>query len=185
MTADRAPAGPPLAPVRGSARGPSPGVVLLLVTAAVVAAIAVAVRSAPAPAPSQQPRPSTLPVASPAASALGAPVASPSAVPSALPPAPGTVVVLRGVADPGGALGALAGCSPILRVTGQAVPAIKGSDVDATAVAEGRETGWIFVPPGIQAVTRVWLGDDVVELARAAGRPAVAVGTNGDVWLGG
>ncbi len=57
--------------------------------------------------------------------------------------------------------------------------------MDATAVAAGRETGWIFVPPGIQAVTRVWLGDDVVELARAAGRPVVAVGTNGDVWLGG
>jgi hypothetical protein len=57
--------------------------------------------------------------------------------------------------------------------------------VDATAVAAGRETGWIFVPPGIQAVTRVWLGDDVVALARAAGRPVVAVGTNGDVWLGG
>jgi hypothetical protein len=163
--------------------------VLLLLTAAVVSAIALAVGTAPRPAPAPKPASSPLALASTfastAASADTAP--SPQAAPSSKPPIGdvSTIVVLRGVVDPGKTLGTLAGCTPLFRVTGQAIPAISGTAVDAATVAAGRETGWLFVPPGIQALTRVWLGDDVVELARAAGSPVVAMGTDGDVWLGG
>jgi hypothetical protein len=187
VTVEREPAGAPIAPIRGSPRGPSAGLALLLVAAAVTGAIVAAVLSGaePAPAPSlavvapSPPVPTSTVPRSPRASPAPAPV------PPAIPASPSTVLVIRGVTDPGATLGELAGCSPLLRVPGQPAPAIRGADVDATAQAAGRDTGWLFVPPGIQAVTRVWLGDGVIELARAAGRPVVAVGVDGEVWLGG
>jgi hypothetical protein len=99
----------------------------------------------------------------------------------------GTVLVLRTAADPAGDLAALTGCSGSARTTGQTLfPPIRGSDVDTIAAAAGRASGsWLFVPPGIQASTRVWLGDDLVGLAQAVGQPVVAVGPKGEVWLGG
>lgn len=180
MSADREPAGSPITPLGGTPRGPSAGVALALVGAAVMAAIVIAVVSSPAPLPAP-----SLALASPSAAA---PSASPLA---SLRPSPGidapatTVIVLRGVADPAAALAGLAACAPLVRVHGQPSAAIKGADVDTAAASAGRDGGWLFVPPGIQAVTRVWLGDDVVELAQAAGRQLVAVGIRGDVWLGG
>lgn len=187
MSAHREPAGSPLAPLGGAPRGPSAGVALALLAAAVVGAIAVALVSSPPALP-----PPSLAVVPPSASSSAVPsghVHGPPATlpsPSGAPSAPtSTVVVLRDAADPGRALAELAGCSPLRRFAGQSAPPIKGADVDATAAAAGRTDGWLFVPPGIQAVTRVWLGSDVVELAEAAGRPAVAVGSRGEVWLGG
>jgi hypothetical protein len=96
-----------------------------------------------------------------------------------------TVIVLRGVGDPAGVLGELTGCAGTNRVRSQASPAVKGADVDAVVASSGRTSGWVFVPPGIQAATKVWLGTDVVELAKAVGEHVVAIGTDGAVWLGG
>jgi hypothetical protein len=98
-----------------------------------------------------------------------------------------TVVVLRDVADPPDTLAALTGCEGSARHTGDPlIPAIQAAVVDSVAEAAGRTNdGWLFVPPGIQASTRVWLGDDVVRLAQAVGEPVVAIGTRGEVWLGG
>ncbi len=142
-------------------------------------AVAIVVAMVPAPAPSPSPLAAVFASPSSADSAL------PSAVPTRTPQVTTTVVVLRVANDPGGAIATLTGCKGLTRVAGQVSPNIKGSEVDATAAAAGRTTGWIFVPPGIQAATKVWLGDDVVELALAAGQQVVAADAKGEIWLGG
>lgn len=183
MTADPEPAGWPVGPVRRSSRGPSAGLVLAAVVAVVVAAVVIAFATAPGPAPDAS-RPAVADV-SPSPSAT-TPAEAPSSAPRlAAAATPGTVILLRGVADPAGALGALTGCTHLRRVSGPELAAIRGVDVDAVVQQAGRGDGWLFVPPGLQAATKVWLGDDVVGLALAVGQPLVAVGTQGDVWLGG
>jgi hypothetical protein len=181
MTADREPTGSPITAVHHSARGPSAGFALVVVVASVTAAIAVAVLSAPAP----QPAPSLVALLSTSTS----PSALPRATSQPTPPtgqAASTILVLRGEANPLGAFMALTGCVAGERVTGYPLtPGIKGADVDSVAAAAGRDTGWLFVPPGIQASSRVWLGQDLVELARAVGQPVVSVNRSGEVWLGG
>ena len=191
MTADREPSGSPVTAVRRSTRGPSAGLALLVVIGAIAAAIGLALANGPGPAPS----PVAVVSASPTATAQRHPVATIPA-PVIAPPTPAiapvpasadTVLVLRDVADPAGTLAALTGCSGSARTRGQTpFPPIKGSDVDTIAADAGRGPGsWLFVPPGIQASTRVWLGDDLVALAAAVGQPVVAVGPKGEVWLGG
>jgi hypothetical protein len=182
MTADREPQGSPVTAVRRTSRGPSAGLALIVVGAAVTAGIAVALLSGPTP------KPAPAPVALVSAAPSGAPTGLPSASPTASPAghAASTILVLRGEADPAGALLALTGCPTGMRSIGYPLtPGIKGADVDAVAAAAGRTTGWLFVPPGIQASSRVWLGQDLVELARAVGQPVVAASPKGEVWLGG
>ena len=57
--------------------------------------------------------------------------------------------------------------------------------MDAAIDAAGRDSGWLYVPAGSPTPQRVWLGEDVVTLARAAGVSLVTIGANGTVWLGG
>ncbi|HVN11320.1 MAG TPA: hypothetical protein VMT69_04450, partial [Kineosporiaceae bacterium] len=183
VTAEQELGGAPLTPVPRASRGPSAGLVLACIAVAVVGAVLLAVASSPAPAPA----PTSPPVA------LGSPTATPpnpapppTIRPSATPlDVTRTVTVLRGVADPAAALGGLTGCAHVRTTTGQLSATVQGGEVDATAAAAGRDAGWLFVPPGVQAATKVWLGDDVVGLALAAGEPVAAVGTDGSVWLGG
>ena len=180
MTADREPQGSPVTAVRRTSRGPSAGLALIVVVAAVTLAIAIAVLSGTAPLPAPPP----IAVASTAPSAAPAPLRTTQ--PTASPQVANTILVLRGEADPAGALLALTGCPTGTRSIGYPLtPGIKGSDVDAIAAAAGRNTGWLFVPPGIQASSRVWLGQDLVELGRAVGQPVVAASRTGEVWLGG
>ena len=181
MTADREPSGSPVTAVRRTSRGPSAGFALIVVVAAVTTAIAVAFLSTPAP----QPAPSPVAFASvPPSQASPPQQASPPAAPAVH--VTSTILVLRGEADPSGALLALTGCPQGRRSTGYPLtPGIQGADVDTVAAAAGRHTGWLYVPPGIQAWSRVWLGRDLVELARAVGQPAVAASPTGEVWLGG
>ena len=191
MTADQEPPGSPVTAVHGRSRGPSAGFAVVGVVAAVTAAIVIAVVSGPSP----QPIPSASPVAlvtaspsSPAPSGLPVPSSPPAPSPSPLstPVATGTIVVLRGVTDPASELVTLTGCSEIVRIAGLPPhPRIKGADVDAVAQAAGRTTGWMFVPPGIQASSHVWLGTDLVEFAQAVGQQVVATSPAGEVWLGG
>jgi hypothetical protein len=179
VTAAPEPAGSPVTAVRRTSRGPSAALALIAVVTALTGAIVVALLAGPAPSPS--PSDAALVSAPPSASA------SPSPAPSATPaPVTSTVVVLRGEADPPGALGALTGCAGVVRQTSDVLtPAIQPADVDSVAAQAGRDSGWLFVPPGIQASSRVWLGEDLVGLALAAGQPLVAVDPKGDVWLGG
>jgi hypothetical protein len=179
VTIDREPVGAPVTAVKRTSRGPSSGLVLVLVAATVAAAVSVALVPGPQPGPTQ----SRLAETPSASVARGQIAASPAPGPSL--ETGSTVVVLRDTADPGGTLGAMTGCPGLVRSARLPAPVIEGAEVDATAEAAGRGAGWLFVPPGVQAATRVWLGDDVVALAEAAGRPVVAVGTNGEVWLGG
>jgi len=190
MTADHEPAGSPVTAVRRASRGPSAGLVLIAVVAAVVAAIVIAVGSGPGPQPAQSASPLALVTASPAPSAASTPRSPvpPSAAPtpSPAPEVTTTVVVLRDVSDPAGELATLTGCAESTHTTRYPFQiAIKGEAVDSVAEAAGRSTGWLFVPPGIQASTRVWLGADLVDLALAVGQQVVAVGPKGEVWLGG
>lgn len=184
MTSEHEPGGAPVTALRGPSRGPSAGLALLVVVGVIAAAIAVALVSGPGPAPSSialvNPSASTAVKRHPVAT-LPVPVIAPA------PAATGTVLVLRDVADPPGELAALTRCQRSVRTTGhQLLPAVHAAEVDAVAEAVGRVGGgWLFVPPGIQAATRVWLGDDVVALAQAVGETVVAVGTKGEVWLGG
>lgn len=162
---------------------------------AVLAVLGIALGSAVLAGPSPAPPRSADALASPSGSAAasagatGEPAADiPLATPLALAPRSPyqrTAIILRGQADPAGALGALTGCPQLQRALGAPPPAIKGEDVDAAAARAGRDTGWLFVPPGLQAATKVWLGDDLVTLAQAVGQWAAAVGTDGSVWLGG
>jgi hypothetical protein len=166
---------------------------MLGVVGAIVVAVAVAVASDPGPVP----RLAVDRSASPALRASPAPqTTTPSTPPSATPSTPATippqvdaatVVILRDVADPASTLAALTGCADSVRSSrGPFDPAIKGADVDAVAAAAGVDAGaWLFVPPGIRAATRVWLGDDVAQLASAVGEPVVAISPKGEVWLGG
>ena len=180
MTADREPQGSPVTAVRRTSRGPSAGLALIVVVAAVTLAIAIAVLSGTAPLPAPPP----IAVASTAPSAAPAPLRTTQ--PTASPQVANTILVLRGEADPAGALLALTGCPTGTRSIGYPLtPGIKGSDVDAVAAAAGRNTGWLFVPPGIQASTRVWLGTDLADLALAVGQQVAAVSPRGEVWLGG
>jgi hypothetical protein len=190
MTSDRDPSEPNVTAIRPS-RGPSAGLVLLLLIGAVVGAIAIAVVSAPeaAPGATAEARASGVPTPSSGAPSGGASPSGGSPAPSSAPsPAPevrSTVIVLRGVSNPAGVLGDLMSCARASRVKGQAPPAIRGAAVDAVVASSGRDAGWVFVPPGVQAATMVWLGTDVVELAKAVGEQVVAIGTDGAVWLGG
>ena len=191
MTADPEPSGTPVTVVRRSSRGPSAGLVLLVVVGAIAGAVGLALADDPGPAPA----PVAVASASPTVASQRHPVATlpvpvialPTPAIAPIPASAGTVLVLRDVADPAGTLAALTGCSGSARTTGQTpFPPIKGSDVDTIAADAGRGPGsWLFVPPGIQASTRVWLGDDLVALAEAVGQPVVAVGPKGEVWLGG
>ncbi|MFN8629478.1 MAG: hypothetical protein U0838_03905 [Chloroflexota bacterium] len=183
MTIDPEPAGSPLTAVRRTSRGPSAGVALVAIVAAVAGAVGLAVVAGPAPAPtpSAQALLSASPPSSVAPSASAA-VASPTPVPDGSP----TVIVLKGAANPSGSLGSLTGCTRPTRTTTEPLtPNIEAATVDRVAAEADRNSGWIFVPPGIQASTRVWLGTDLVELARAAGQQMVAVSGAGEVWLGG
>ena len=192
MTADHEPAGSPVTALRRDSRGPSAGFALIAVVAAVVLAIVIAVVSGPGPQPAPSASALALVTASPAPSAASTPPSPSSVPPSAAPtpsPAPEvttTVVVLRDVSDPAGVLATLTGCAESTHTTRYPFQiAIKGEAVDSVAETAGRSTGWLFVPPGIQASTRVWLGADLVDLALAVGQQIVAVGPKGEVWLGG
>ena len=199
MPPDREPIGSPVTPLRGAARGPSAGLALLGVVAVLAMAIGVAVVSRPGPSAPPSPaaaRPSPPGAAAVSPSAPGAPSPSgiaaatlgPASPPGASSPpgAASAVVVLRGVADPVTALADLTGCRATVRSTGSPlVPPVRGAAVDAAAAAAGRDAGWLFVPPGPQASTKAWLGDDVVALALAVGQPVVAISPSGVVWLGG
>jgi hypothetical protein len=182
VTPSREPGGSPVTSVRRSSRGPSALVVVVAVVAVLAVAVGLAVVSGPAPSPSSAAVASVPPSAVPP---TGTPSESASPLATPVPPPVRTVLVLRGVRGPAGALGALTGCAQLRRATGQPSAVIQGSAVDAAADASARSDGWLFVPPGIQGTTKAWLGDDVVALALAAGAPAVAVGVDGAVWLGG
>jgi hypothetical protein len=188
VTADLEPGGPRVSAVRSPSRGPSAGLVVLLIAGAIVAAVAVSLVGGPGPAPAPLANVSASPSVTAAASAPpAAAVPQPIAAPTTPSGARSLILVLRDVADPAATRGALTGCPGSVRATGVSpAPAITGAAVDAVADTAGRGPGsWLFVPPGIQASTRVWLGDDLVSLAQAVGVPVVAVGTTGEVWLGG
>jgi hypothetical protein len=187
VTANREPTGSPVTAVRRTSRGPSAGFAVIGVVGAVGAAVVLSLVAGPMPAPS--PAPVAVVSSSPAfpsASPSAQSTSQPRPLPTVVGPATSTVIVLRGVADPAGELGALTGCSATNRVmTFPLTAGIKGADVDAVADSVGREAGWLFVPPGIQASSHVWLGSDVVELANGVGQHVAAVSTRGEVWLGG
>ncbi len=173
--------------VRAPSRGPSAGLVVLLIAGAIAAAVAVSLVGGPGPAPAPVADVSAAPSGAAGPSASLAAVPQPISARTAPVGASTLTLVLRDVPDPAATLAALTGCPGSVRTTGVSpAPAISGAAVDSVAATAGRgPDSWLFVPPGIQASTRVWLGDDLVSLAQAAGVPVVAVGTTGEVWLGG